>query len=247
MTGRSSTALHLLVVPLLLVLAATLLQHSALDVAISGVFFDPKAQRFLGERSGLFELLGHQAARGLPVAVGVVALGVAVGSRWRPSLRPLRWLAVALALALVLTPVVISLLKSSTAAHCPHSMDVFGGRFDYLAERDGPFWAPASTAAGRCLPSAHAGAGYGLLALYFFGWAAGLRRWRWLGLAAGIVAGLLFSLVRISQGSHFASQTVWSAAVAWTIGALVFAPWLGSLRGSRSTATPSAPGLGRRR
>ena len=224
--GPRSAAIHLLAVPLLLAIAATLLQHSAADVAISSLFFDAEQKLFAGKRSGLFELIGHQAARGLPIAVGLVALGVAVGSAFRASLRPWRASAIALALALVLTPSVISLLKSSTAAHCPHTVDVFGGPVDYRAERDGPFWAASPATAGRCLPSAHAGAGYALLALYFVGWVAGVRRWRWGGLAIGIAAGVMFSLVRISQGSHFASQTVWSAAVAWTIAALVFAPLL---------------------
>jgi membrane-associated PAP2 superfamily phosphatase len=239
--GVRSAVVHLLVLPLGLALAAWLLQHSSLDVAISSLFFDAEQKLFVGKRSGVFELLGHQAARGLPIAVGVVALGVAVGSAFRASLRPWRARAIALAIALALTPSVISLLKSSTAAHCPHSVDVFGGQADYRAERDGPFWAASPAAAGRCLPSAHAGAGYALLALYFMGWAAGVRRWRWLGLGIGIVAGLLFSAVRISQGSHFASQTMWSAAVAWTIAALVFAPllWGRRARARRATSAPA--------
>lgn len=230
--GPRSAWLHLLVVPLALALLAAFVQHSEVDVAVSRLFFDPASRLFLGGRSGLFDLLGHEGARALPVAVGLLAVGVAVGSAFRPSLRPWRWIALAVAAALLITPVVISLLKSNTAAHCPHTVDVFGGAVDYRAERDGPFWAPPSTAAGRCLPSAHAGAGYGLLALYFAGWAAGVRRWRWLGLCLGVAAGLLFSAVRISQGSHFLSQTLWSAALAWTIAAVLFAPllWRGKKR-----------------
>jgi membrane-associated PAP2 superfamily phosphatase len=235
--GLRSAVVHLIAVPLVLGLAAHLLQHSSYDVAISSLFFDAEQKLFVGKRSGLFELLGHQAARGLPILVGLVAVGVAMGSAFRASLRPWRPLAIALAIALVLTPSVISLLKSSTAAHCPHSIDVFGGQADYAAERDGPFWAASKASAGRCLPSAHAGAGYALLSLYFVGWAAGIRRWRWAGLAIGIVAGLMFSAVRISQGSHFASQTLWSATVAWTMAALVFAPWLWGRRLRRKTPT----------
>ena len=224
--GARSALVHLVVVPLLLALLATLLQHSSADVAISSLFFDAEQKVFAGKRSGLFDLLGHQLARGLPIVLGVVAVGIALGSLVRASLRPWRLVAIALAASLLLNPTVISLLKSSTAAHCPHTVDVFGGPVDYAAERDGPFWAESSKTAGRCLPSAHAGAGYSLLALYFVGWAAGRRRWRWIGLGIGIAAGLLFSAVRISQGSHFASQTMWSACVAWTLAALVFAPLL---------------------
>jgi membrane-associated PAP2 superfamily phosphatase len=238
---RRRAALHLLVLPLGLALAAWLLQHSPADVAISSLFFDAEQKLFVGKRSGAFELLGHQAARALPVVVGVAAIAVALGSAVRASLRPWRLIAIALAASLLLTPSVIGLLKASTAAHCPHSVDVFGGEADYRAERDGPFWAGSKATAGRCLPSAHAGGGYALLALYFAGWAAGVRRWRWLGLGIGIAAGLLFSAVHISQGSHFASQTVWSACVAWTVAAWVFGPLLWARRrpSTRASAAPT--------
>ena len=107
-------------------------EHSALDVAISSLFFDAERKLFVGKRSGLFELLGHQAARGLPdrgrrrrrrrrrrAPRSVPRFGP--GAR-APSRSPSRC---------VLTPSVISVLKSSTAAHCPHSVDVFGGEADY--------------------------------------------------------------------------------------------------------------------
>ncbi|WYX38098.1 phosphatase PAP2 family protein [Achromobacter xylosoxidans] len=80
--------------------------------------------------------------------------------------------------------------------------------------------------AGGALPSGHAGAGYSLLALYFAGWAVGRPGWRWWGLAAGIAAGLAFSAVRILQGAHFLSQTLWSAALMWLLAALFFWPVL---------------------
>ena len=51
-------------------------------------------------------------------------------------------------------------------------------------------------------------------------------RWRWRGLAIGIAAGLLFSVVRIVQGAQFASATLWSAVVDWTVCAALFLPLL---------------------
>ena len=65
-----------------------------------------------------------------------------------------------------------------------------------------------------------------MLALFFAGWAAGEPRWRWRGLAIGIAAGLLFSVVRLVQGAQFASATLWSAVVDWTICAALFLPLL---------------------
>ena len=65
-----------------------------------------------------------------------------------------------------------------------------------------------------------------MLSLYFAGWAAGRPRWRWRGLAIGVAAGLLFSVVRIMQGAQFASATLWSAVVDWTVCAALFLPLL---------------------
>ena len=80
-------------------------------------------------------------------------------------------------------------------------------------------------ARGHCLHSGHAG-GHALLCLYFAGWASGRPAWRWGGLAIGVGARLVFSLVRMMQGAHFASATVWSAAIDRTVCALVFFPLL---------------------
>ena len=74
------------------------------------------------------------------------------------------------------------------------------------------------------MPSGHAGAGYALLSLYFAGWALGRPAWRWSGLAIGVAAGVGFSVVRILQGAHFLSQTLWSAALMWLLAAIFFYP-----------------------
>ena len=40
----------------------------------------------------------------------------------------------------------------------------------------------------------------------------------------GVAAGVGFSVVRILQGAHFLSQTLWSAALLWFLAALFFYP-----------------------
>ena len=54
----------------------------------------------------------------------------------------------------------------------------------------------------------------------------GAPRWRWLGLAIGIAAGVLFSVVRIMQGARFASAPLRSTVVDWTVCAALFLPLL---------------------
>jgi membrane-associated PAP2 superfamily phosphatase len=223
---RSYVALHLVAVPLVLAALAWACQHSSLDMALTRLFVDPATDRFAWRDSAVLEVLGHQAARGLPFLVGTLALAAGLAGFSLRALRPWTPILLTLGAAMLLGPLTVNLLKGMTTQHCPSALQSFGGVVDYVAERNGPFWASSTHNAGHCLPSGHAGGGYALLALYFGGWAAGRTDWRWRGLAIGISAGLLFSIVRMMQGSHFASATLWSAAVDWTICAALFLPLL---------------------
>lgn len=219
-------ALHLVAVPLVLAALAWMLQHGSLDMALARLFVDASGQHFAWRDSAVLDVLGHQAARGLPFLVGAVALaGGGAGFAVR-SLRPWTPILLTTGAAMVLGPIAVNVLKAMTTAHCPVALQSFGGIVDYAAEQAGPFWATSPQSAGHCSPSGHAGGGYALLALYFAGWAAGRPGWRWRGLAIGIAAGLLFSVVRMMQGAHFASATLWSATVDWTVCAALFLPLL---------------------
>ncbi|ARP89198.1 acid phosphatase [Bordetella genomosp. 9] len=217
---RSDTYLltHVLGVTLLLAVLAEASRLSGLDMAIARMFFDGQANAFPWRDSRLLELIAHRIVLVLPVGLAVGALAAAVASHWFHVLRPWRGALWAIVLTCALGQVVISQLKHYTALPRPYNLDVFGGYAHYPQH----FWAVNRKEAGGALPSNHAGAGYAMLALYFAGWALGSRTWRWAGLAAGIAAGLLFSLVRIMQGAHFFSQTLWAACVMWGLASILF-------------------------
>jgi membrane-associated PAP2 superfamily phosphatase len=223
---REYVAVQLILVPLLIGTLAWWCQHSALDMLVSGIFVDPASHTFAWRDVPLLDVLGHQAARGVPVLVGGIAFAAGLAGFGVGQLRPWTGIFLALGAAMLLGPLAVNILKGMTTQHCPTALLAFGGIVDYAADQAGPFWAASPQGAGRCLPSGHASGGYALLSLYFAGWAAGRPAWRWRGLAIGLVAGLAFSLVRVSQGAHFASATLWSAAVAWTICAALFLPVL---------------------
>lgn len=235
--GRSTWWLHLAVVPALLVALAVLAEVTDLDRAISSRFY-VATQGFVGASLPWMDVIGHRGARLLPLGVGLLALGL-VAASWRGRAFA-RWRDPALLVACTLLAItlVINGLKPGLDALCPYQLDLYGGRVGTEAAADRPLWLPVASDRGDCLPSAHAGGGYALLVLYFAGWLAGSRRLRWAGLAVGIASGLLFSVVRVSQGAHFASQTLWSAAVAWTVAALLFAALL-RVRAKQARARPS--------
>jgi len=223
---RTYVAVHLVAVPAVLAVLAWMVQHGSLDMSIARLFVDPASQRFAWHDSVVLDVIGHQVARSFPFLVGALAIAAGMAGFSVRSLRP--WTAILLTVgaSMLLGPIVVNMLKTMTTQHCPSALQSFGGIVDYVADQRGPFWARTAQSAGHCLPSGHAGGGYALLSLYFAGWAAGRPHWRWRGLAIGIAAGLLFSVVRIMQGAHFASATIWSAAIDWTVCAALFLPLL---------------------
>ena len=80
--------------------------------------------------------------------------------------------------------------------------------------------------------------------LYFAGWALGRPAWRWWGLAIGILAGAGFSVVRILQGAHFLSQTLWSAALLWFLAAVFFSPLIAARPGGLSAGLRGPDSVG---
>ncbi len=200
--------------------AALLLRKSGWDLRIEDLFYDPEIHAFGLRHSPWIELIGHQLLLVVPIGVGLLAGIAAIASPRFEALRPWRLVLWALLASISIGPLLIGILKQFTAAHCPWDIVRYGGYADYVQH----WFASSRAEAGRCLPNSHAGAGFSLVALYFAGWASGRRGWRWSGLAIGLAAGLLFGLVRTVQGAHFASHSLWSAAIDWLITSLIFLP-----------------------
>ncbi len=213
---------HLILVPAALGALAWALQYGPLDMAVTARFADAGTHVFAWRSSEWLDIFGHLAARSVPVLLSGLAIAVGCAGFLVQDLKPWRAILLVTGGAMLAGPAIAAVLKTVTSQHCPADLQEFGGVVSYAADRAAPFWASSRTAAGRCLPSGHAAAGYALLALYFTGWSAARPTWRWAGLAVGVMAGVAFSLVRVMQGAVFLSATVWSATIDWTISALLF-------------------------
>lgn len=212
--------IYVLAVPALLAILAIVIQRSGLDIAVSSQFYDAASHSFpLGALPSL-DSIGHKALLALPIGIAMATLASMLLVWRKPALRAWVLPCAALLVALAAVPVLVVGLKNLTALPRPFKLAMFGGSLP-MPEH---WFAPHSP--GGALPSNHAAAGYSVALLYFFGWAIGKPWLRWGGLALGIMSGLLFSLVRIMQGAHFLSQTVWSAALVCLVGALIFMPLL---------------------
>jgi lipid A 4'-phosphatase len=114
----------------------------------------------------------------------------------------------------------------------PYEVTVFGGTLPFV-----PALQPSKLCARNCsFVSGHAASGFALIAVGVF--AAPARRRYWLGVGLGV--GSMIGLGRMLQGSHYASDVVFSALAMWACVLLLRAAWLRlralALRRRRSSA-----------
>lgn len=212
--GRSPFALVGL--PLIvLVLATFLLTITEADLALSQAFYDKHGACWPMRDMQPWQLLYDFGC--LPgLSLGVSGLGLATVALlrkrrqhdWRPGLF--------LALMLLLGPgLLVNLcMKDHWGRPRPHEISDFGGQRDYH-----PVWCP-SAENGYSFPSGHASMGFYLMA-------PGFLLWRTRRVAAvtffglGLIAGTAMGMARIIQGSHFATDILWSAGFVYFAGILL--------------------------
>lgn len=212
----------------ILVTAAALLlllawDASALDLALSRAW--GTAAGFPWREHWFTARLLHDGGRWLGFAV-LAALALNVIRPWTPGLsrgERLRWLLATLAILLL-----VPLLKKSSLTSCPWDLAEFGGVARYVSH-----WSLglADGGAGHCFPSGHATSAVA----FFTGWFALrdahprlARGW----LVAVCLLGLMFGWAQMARGAHYASHTLWSAWLCWTLALLV-------LGRRRATAVPA--------
>lgn len=192
-----------------------------LDLEWSDRFFRPERGGWYLKNAWWAEDLLHRGGRAAVVlvalAAGVLALVAARRSRWAAWRRPALYVTVAIAVC----GASIGLLKAVSVRPCPWDVDRYGGAARHLALFERP---PAGMPAGRCFPSAHAGAGFSLFALYFALRDRARRAAGW-ALVVAIGVGSAFGFAQIARGAHFASHNLVAALWCWFV-ALALYEWL---------------------
>lgn len=205
---------HLRVPLILFAVLAPLLASTTLDISIAhALYFDEAQSRWIGANSWWTNELIHRDGAWLMRGVGVLALGLYLATWLRPRLHEWRRPSLYFLVAVALSVGLVGLLKSLTNVDCPRDLTEFGGAFPFIHLFE---HRPADLRHARCFPAAHASSGYALLALYFV-----FRERSWLaarlGLAAGLLMGLVFGIAQQARGAHFVSHDVWSAMLVWTV------------------------------
>ncbi len=194
--------------------AALLFAMTHIDVTIaSTAFFDSTSSQWGGADNWWINDVVHTGGRWAVRMVVVLALALWVATFLDRSLHGLRRPAGYLSAAMLATVGVVGLLKTLTNVDCPWDLQAFGGSLPYVdlfATR------PVDLRHAQCFPAAHASSGYSLMALYFVAYERN-RKLAIVGLAAGLLLGLVFGIAQQARGAHFASHDLWSAFLAWII------------------------------
>jgi len=211
---------RLMLVPALLALALWF-QESHWDWLVVDSFYDAVESRFPLRGLWWTDRLLHDGGALLVVLTAVAALAGLLYTVRSPRLQPYRGDLAYVLLCIALTTGLVALLKRYSGIHCPVDLARYGGRFHYEALVDRLLRPLAGQGRpGSCFPGGHSSGALSMLALYFLA----LRRSsphadRVLIAVAG--SGLVFGLTQWMRGSHFPSHDISSAAVAWSVCAVL--------------------------
>lgn len=203
-----------LLLPLWCLSLLILFPPQALDIAISGLFFD--GQGWPLKNDFFFNVVLYKSSKIIPIGAALASVYVLVKNLIanRRGLQPdSYWIyrPLYIIIAMLACVLVVWWLKASTGVYCPWSVSYFSG--DHALRE--PTWSWVFQD-GRCWPSGHSGTGFCLLALFF-----ALRdKYPQLArktLVAVLLLGTICSLTRIVQGAHFLSHTLATALIDWII------------------------------
>jgi membrane-associated PAP2 superfamily phosphatase len=218
--GRDRCALTHVGIPLAVFALVLWAMHAVhADRQLAAWLFAWEGQRWALRDAFWTQQVVHLLGRDFSLAAWCGVLAAWLAARIRPSLHAWRTPLAYLLLSTLLATVLVAWIKSWSNMDCPWDLQGLGGTRPYI----GLFEVrPVGLGRGRCFPAGHASAGYAWVSLYFF-LAMARPPLRWIGLATGLGAGLLFGISQQLRGAHFLSHDLWTAMLCWLVAAGVHA------------------------
>ncbi len=188
------------------------LEFTQLDIWIASHFYDAELKQWPYREHWLTQAVLHKGGRYFVYAIGLGLLLFCLAAyRSKSAFYHYRQPLAFLVLASLLGPLIITYLKSNTHIYCPWNVAEFGGPKPHIRLFDP---VPAGLGIGHCFPSGHSGLGFTFVSLYFF-FLAVKPAYKFYGLWAGLLMGLIFGLAQEIRGAHFFSHDVVSLAICW--------------------------------
>lgn len=210
-----SPFLYLLISALMLMV---LNQFTNVDLILADYYFDFQTNHFDWKSSWFAQQLMHVYVKDCIMTLGFALIGFVLVDAVMAFSWVTRWVRIRLsftAVAAVLVPLIISVLKQHSALHCPWDEQRYGGTAPYLRLFD---TIPSSMEAGHCFPAGHASTGLWLASFCVF-WLPHRPRVAVGVFFAGLGVGLVLGWVQQMRGAHFLSHTLWSM---WIASAIIF-------------------------
>lgn len=193
-------------------------QFTNIDLLLADYYFDFQTKHFKWKSTWFAQQLMHVYVKDCIMLFGFSLISLVLADAVVNFYGMTRWLRARLrftAVAAVLIPTIISLLKQQSALHCPWDEVRYGGTAPYFRLLDA---IPSSMQAGHCFPAGHASTGLWLAAFCVF-WLPNRPRVALAVFSSGIGIGLLLGWVQQMRGAHFLSHTLWSM---WIASAIIF-------------------------
>lgn len=178
-------------------------RNEQLDLLISGYWFDPKTQSFPWEHNYWLDLFNHRLLKITIISAAVCSLFWGV---YRRNIR-----LVVTTLLIGVGPLVIGILKSTSAHSCPWDLVEYGGKAVSYILMD---TAPAGAGPGHCFPGGHASSGFALMAVFFLFYPE-RPRLATLCWIVGVCLGMIMGFGQVMRGAHFLTHNLWAGWWVW--------------------------------
>ncbi len=205
--------------PLALLAAAMgVFEFTEFDLWLQDHFYNWEQNTWAVDKSAAVpRLLFYTGPKALLIALGgYLLLGLLLPERSRPRWLILPWpvrKAWLVVITLAVVPASIAIMKARSDIYTPASLVRYHGSkpYHHVFEPLPSGWPPNR---GHGFPAGHASGGFALMSLFH---AFSERRWRWAGLACGLVSGWAMGLYQMLKGAHFLSHTIVTMLIAWLV------------------------------
>ena len=188
-------------------------QFSRIDLIIEDYYYDPLLKTFPWKNTWFAKDLMHTYVKNLIFGCGFFLYLFLLFDRLKPwpiISQGLRFRLKFVAIASILIPISISLLKNFSVLHCPWDIDRYNGTAPFLKLLD---YVPNGLEHGACFPAGHATTGLWLASLCVF-WLPQDTKKALFVFMMGLAGGLILGWVQQMRGAHFLFHTLWSMWIA---------------------------------
>lgn len=201
-----------------LLLCATLaIEAAGTDAYLADVFYSWEGNQWQLKNAWVTSVLIHKGGKYLSILLLLLVLSLWFSSHFIPSLTTWENRFRYVLVASILSALLVGVGKSLSNISCPWDFARYGGSLEYI-----PLLEQFGVRNGsHCFPAGHASAGFAWVPLYFVG--RHLRTtWRWWGLAAALLLGVIFGVSQQLRGAHFISHDLWSFGTCWMVSLICY-------------------------